>query len=178
LFRCCEDGTNLRPKHNTQSNASAERVVTDIQRATRSNFSSDDNIWNFLEALRCQDGITELSRKEAIAKTLYYTWSKKFMEAGKLRVRGRYRLRCMRLEGIRRGSDTGEPSDQKHDRVIFAAVSGIGADYEQEMTSSDYICAEHGFRITLSSAHIRSSRGNASPENADVLPFVDASELA
>ena len=36
----------------------------------------------------CDDSIAELCRKEVIAQSLYYTWSKEFMEAGKPRLAG------------------------------------------------------------------------------------------
>ena len=39
-------------------------------------------------SLRGEDSIAELSRKEGIAQSLYYTWSKEFMEAGKRRLGG------------------------------------------------------------------------------------------
>ena len=35
-----------------------------------------------------EDSIAELCRKEGIAQSLYYTWSKEFMEAGKRRLAG------------------------------------------------------------------------------------------
>src|SRR3546814_4988361 len=38
--------------------------------------------------LRGEDSIAELCRKEGIAQSLYYTWSKEFMEAGKRRLAG------------------------------------------------------------------------------------------
>ena len=41
-----------------------------------------------LEGLRGEDSIAELSCKEGIAQSLYYTWSKEFMEAGKRRLVG------------------------------------------------------------------------------------------
>ncbi len=41
-----------------------------------------------LEGLRGEDSIAELCRKEGIAHSLYYTWSKEFMEAGKRRLAG------------------------------------------------------------------------------------------
>ena len=34
------------------------------------------------------DGIAELCRREGIAQSLYYTWSKEFLEAGKRRLAG------------------------------------------------------------------------------------------
>jgi len=66
----------------------AERVVKDIRRQTRRHFSAEDNIRIVLDGLRGDDSIAELCRKEGIAQSLYYVWSKKFMEAGKRRLAG------------------------------------------------------------------------------------------
>lgn len=41
-----------------------------------------------LEGLRGEDSIAELCRKGGIAQSLYYTWSKEFMEAGRRRLAG------------------------------------------------------------------------------------------
>jgi len=41
-----------------------------------------------LEGLRGEDSIAELCRKEGIAQSLYYTWSKEFLEAGRRRLAG------------------------------------------------------------------------------------------
>src|SRR3982074_3227850 len=68
--------------------APAEGVLKDIRRATRRHFSAEDKIRIVLEGLRGEDSIAELCRKEGIAQSLYYTWSKEFMEAGKRRLAG------------------------------------------------------------------------------------------
>ena len=72
----------------SSTEAPAERVVKDIRRATRRHFSAEDKIRIILEGLRGDDSIAELCRKEGIAHSLYYTWSKAFMEAGKRRPAG------------------------------------------------------------------------------------------
>lgn len=77
----------MRPKQG-KSKASAERVVKDIRRKTRRQFSAEEKIRIVLEGLRGDDSIAELCRKEGIAQSLYYTWSKEFMEAGKRRLAG------------------------------------------------------------------------------------------
>ena len=77
----------MRPK-STKSKKPADRVVKDIRRATRRHFSAEDKIRIVLEGLRGDDSIAELCRKEGIAQSLYYTWSKEFMEAGKRRLAG------------------------------------------------------------------------------------------
>ena len=66
----------------------AEQVVKDIRRATRRHFSAEEKIRIVLDGLRGEDSIAELCRKEGIAQSLYYTWSKEFMEAGKRRLAG------------------------------------------------------------------------------------------
>jgi len=68
--------------------APAERLVKDIRRKTRRQFSAEEKIRIVLEGLRGDDSIAELCRKEGIAQSLYYTWSKEFMEAGKRRLAG------------------------------------------------------------------------------------------
>ena len=66
----------------------ADRTVKDIRRKTRKRYSSEDKIRIVLEGLRGDDSLAELCRKEGIAQSLYYTWSKEFMEAGKRRLAG------------------------------------------------------------------------------------------
>ena len=68
--------------------APAERVLKDIRRATRRHFSAEDKIRIVLDGLRGEDSIAELCRKEGIAQSLYYVWSKEFLEAGKRRLAG------------------------------------------------------------------------------------------
>jgi len=77
----------MRTKH-LNAKKPAEQVVKDIRRATRRHFSAEDKIRIVLEGLRGDDSIAELCRKEGIAQSLYYTWSKEFMEAGKRRLAG------------------------------------------------------------------------------------------
>ena len=66
----------------------AEQVIKDIRRVTRRHFSAEDKIRIVLDGLRGEDSIAELCRREGIAQSLYYTWSKEFMEAGKRRLAG------------------------------------------------------------------------------------------
>lgn len=73
---------------NSPVKASAERVVKDIRRQTRRHFSAEDKIRIVLDGLRGEDSIAELCRREGISQSLYYTWSKEFMEAGKRRLAG------------------------------------------------------------------------------------------
>jgi len=68
--------------------APAVRVVKNIRRKTRRQFSAEDKIRIVLGGLRGEDSIAELCRREGIAQSLYYTWSKEFMEASKRRLAG------------------------------------------------------------------------------------------
>jgi len=66
----------------------AEKIVRDIRRATRRQYSAEEKIRIVLEGLRGEAGIAELCRKEGINQNLYYRWSKEFLEAGKKRLAG------------------------------------------------------------------------------------------
>ncbi len=68
--------------------ATVERVVKDIRRRTRKHHSAEDKIRIVLEGLRGEESIAELCRREGIATSLYYSWSKEFLEAGKRRLAG------------------------------------------------------------------------------------------
>jgi transposase len=65
-----------------------EKVVKDIRRATRKHYSAEDKIRVVLDGLRGEDSIAELCRREGIAQSMYYGWSKEFLEAGKRRLAG------------------------------------------------------------------------------------------
>lgn len=66
----------------------AQRVMKDIRRQTRRHLSAEDKIRIVPDGLRGDDSIAELGRKQGIAQSLYYIWSKAFMEAGKRRLAG------------------------------------------------------------------------------------------
>jgi len=67
---------------------SAEAAVRDIRRKTRRKFSAEEKIRIVLEGLRGEESVTALCRREGISATLYYRWSKDFLEAGKRRLAG------------------------------------------------------------------------------------------
>ena len=66
----------------------AERVVRNIRRRTRKQYSAEEKIRIVLSGLRGEDSIAELCRREGIAGSLYYSWSKEFLEAGRKRLSG------------------------------------------------------------------------------------------
>ena len=66
----------------------AEQHVKAIRRATRKQYSAEEKIRIVLEGLRGEQSIAELCRREQIAQSLYYAWSKEFLEVGKKRLSG------------------------------------------------------------------------------------------
>lgn len=67
---------------------SVEQTVRNIRRKTRKQYSSEEKIHIVLEGLRGESTVAELCRREGIAQSLYYKWSKEFLEAGKQRLAG------------------------------------------------------------------------------------------
>ncbi len=65
-----------------------EKIVKDIKRATRKQYSSIEKIRIVLDGLRGEESISVLCWREGIAESLYYSWSKEFLEAGKRRLLG------------------------------------------------------------------------------------------
>ena len=113
----------------------AEKVVRDIRRATRRRFSAEEKIRIVLEGLRGEDSIAELCRREGIALSLYYSWSKEFLEAGKKRLAG----------DTAREASTGEVKDLRREarnlkevvaeqtleiRLLKKSMTGDGGDLE------------------------------------------------
>jgi transposase len=61
----------------------AKNIVAEIRKAARRKFTAEDKILIVLEGLRAQIPISELCRREGIAPSIYYRWSKDFLQAGK-----------------------------------------------------------------------------------------------
>ena len=75
-------------KKSGTSKASADKLVKSIRRKTRQTYSSEEKIRIVLAGLRGEETISALCRREGIAQSIYYKWSKEFMEAGKRRLAG------------------------------------------------------------------------------------------
>ena len=79
----------MKTKLNTKTTKSkTTKVVKDIRRANRKLYSAEEKIRIVIEGLRGESSIAELCRKEGIAQSMYYSWSKEFIEAGKQRLAG------------------------------------------------------------------------------------------
>ena len=74
----------MRPSKTTHG----ERIVKDIKRKTRRQYSAEEKIRIVLDGLRGEDSVAELCRREGISQGIYYKWSKDFLEAGKKRLAG------------------------------------------------------------------------------------------
>ena len=77
----------MRQKSNSTP-ASSETLVRNIRRATRKHHAAEEKIRIVLDGLRGETSIAELCRREGIAESMYYSWSKEFLEAGKRRLAG------------------------------------------------------------------------------------------
>jgi len=71
-----------------KSKTSPESIVREIKRRTRRKFTAEEKIRIVLEGLRGEESITDLCRKEGIHPTMYYKWSKSFLESGKRQLNG------------------------------------------------------------------------------------------
>ena len=70
------------------STDAADKLVKNIRRRTSRKYSSEEKIRIGLAGLRGEESIAALCRREGIAESLYYKWSKEFLEAGKRRLSG------------------------------------------------------------------------------------------
>ena len=75
-------------RQRTGPDGSADKHIKEIKRQTRRKFSAEEKIRIVLDGLRGESSISELCRREGIAESLYYNWSKDFLEAGKKRLSG------------------------------------------------------------------------------------------
>ncbi len=62
---------------------SPDPIVQKIRKNTRRKFSAEEKIRIVLEGLRGNVSVSELCRREGISPTIYYRWSKDFLDAGK-----------------------------------------------------------------------------------------------
>ena len=75
-------------KKSGSSKASADKLVKTIRRKTRRLHATEEKIRIVLAGLRGEESIAALCRREGISESLYYSWSKEFLEAGKQRLAG------------------------------------------------------------------------------------------
>ena len=75
-------------KKTVGSKDAADKLVKNIRRKTARRYSAEEKIRIVLAGLRGEESIAALCRREGIAESLYYKWSKEFLEAGKRQLSG------------------------------------------------------------------------------------------
>ena len=123
----------MRSKSGPQS--SAEEHVREIRRATRKQYSSEEKIRIVLEGLRGEYSIAELCRREGIVQSLYYKWSKEFLEAGKKRLSGDTERQATSSEVKDLRREMGDLKEALADvllenRLLKKSMIGDGGDHE------------------------------------------------
>ena len=66
----------------------SEAIIKDVKRRTKRQFNPEEKIAIVLEGMSGEESVAALCRREGIAQSVYYSWSKAFMEAGKARLNG------------------------------------------------------------------------------------------
>ena len=122
----------MRRKHEMKPD-SAEKTVRDIRRATRRPHAAEEKVRIVLEGLRGEESIAALCRREGIAQSLYYKWSKEFLEAGKKRLAGDTareatsdEVKALRAEA--RGLKETLAEQMLENRLLKKSVLGDGGD--------------------------------------------------
>ena len=69
-----------------QQKPTADKAIKDIRRVIRKSCSAEEEIRIVLGGLGCEESIAALCRREGISESLYYTWSKEFLEICKRRL--------------------------------------------------------------------------------------------
>ena len=75
-------------KNSGTSKDAADKLVRGIKRKTQKHYSAEEKIRIVLAGLRGEESIAALCRREGTAESLYYSWSKEFLEDGKNRLAG------------------------------------------------------------------------------------------
>lgn len=73
---------------NSPNKKKANNLIKEIKRKTHRTYSAEEKIRIVLEGLRGEDSIANISRKYGINDSVYYKWSKDFLEAGRKRLSG------------------------------------------------------------------------------------------
>ena len=94
-----------------------ENTVKNIRRNARKRYNAEEKIRIVIEGLRGDLSVVELCRREGITQSLYYKWSKEFLEAGKARLSG----------NTQRQADSGEVAELRKEseqlKLLVAELS-------------------------------------------------------
>ena len=97
--------------------------------------STEEKIRIVLAGLRGEYSISELCRREGLTESLYYSWSKDFLEAGKRRLAGdtEQQANTGEVKGLRH--EMGDLKELVADltlenRLLKKSMTGVGGDHE------------------------------------------------
>jgi len=115
--------------------STVEETVRNIRRKTRKKYSGEEKIRIVLEGLRGEQSVAELCRREGISESLYYRWSKEFLEAGRQRLVGNTKRQASSQEvnGLRRENEQFKQLVAElalKNRVLKKSVLGTGSEWE------------------------------------------------
>ena len=118
-----------------KTSRSVEKTVRNIRRKSRKQYSSEEKIRIVLEGLRGEESVAELCRREGINESVYYRWSKEFLEAGKQRLVGNSQRQASSDEvtHLRRENDQLKALVAElalKNRVLKKSVVGSGSEWE------------------------------------------------
>ena len=127
-----------------------------------------------LAGLRGEEGIAALCRREGISKSLYYTWSKEFLEAGKQRLAGDTarqatspEVKELRLESAALKEVVADLTLEN--RLLKKACSGMGS--TRHVVSCIRKARDHSYGRSLTSARPLDT-GHARHPTHDLLSLV------
>ena len=122
-------------KKSVGSKDAADKLVKNIRRRTSRKYSAEEKIRIVLAGLRGEESIAALCRREGIAESLYYKWSKEFLEAGKRRLSGDTERQATSPEVKELRSEAMALKECVADltlenRLLKKSMTGVGADLE------------------------------------------------
>ena len=118
------------------SKSSAANTIRNIRRNSRRQYSGEEKIRIVLEGLRGEESVAELCRREGISQSIYYRWSKEFLEAGKHRLVGNTKREASSedVKGIRQENEQLKQLVAElalKNRVLKKSVIGMENDWER-----------------------------------------------
>ena len=122
-------------KKSVGSKDAADKLVKNIRRRTSRKYSAEEKIRIVLAGLRGEESIAALCQREGIAQSLYYKWSKEFLEAGKRRLSGDTErqatspeVKDLRSEALALKECVGDLTLEN--RLLKKSMTGVGEDLE------------------------------------------------
>ena len=122
-------------KKTVGSKDAADKLVKNIRHRTSRKYSAEEKIRIVLAGLRGEESIAALCRREGIAESLYYKWSKEFLEAGKRRLSGDAErqatspeVKDLRSEALALKECVADLTLEN--RVLKKSMTGVGEDLE------------------------------------------------